>query len=90
MMESLFDGVGNLHQIISFLDQHHKYKIRNEKGDNYLVFEPTGANRMFYITLTNKDTHIYLSKPITKEYISRIAYYLGFRFEDWTLDIISI
>lgn len=90
MMESLFDGVDNFHQIISFLDQDHKYKIRNEKGDNYLALEPVGTNRMFYITLTIKETHIYLSKPILKEHISRIAYYLGFRFENCTLDIIPI
>jgi hypothetical protein len=87
-MESLFDGVDNFHQMIPFLDQDHKYRIKNDKGENYLALEPASTNKMFYIQLKNNKTHIYISKPILNEYISRIAYYLGFRFDNCTLDII--
>jgi hypothetical protein len=90
MIESFFDVDENLHQKISFLDQDHKYKIRNENDDNYLAVDPTGVESLFNIVLVNNETHIYLSKPIIKDYISRIAYYLGFKFENCTLDIIPI
>ena len=90
MIESLFDGDDNLHQIVSCLDQDHKYKIGNEKDDNYLAVEPAGTNKMYNIALITKQTHIYLSKPILGDYISRIAYYLGFRFENCTIEVIPI
>ena len=82
----LFERANNFLQVISFLDQNHKFFIRNEVDDNFLILEPASGNEMFNIKLKTSEKDISLSKPILKEYISRIAYYLGFRFENFILE----
>lgn len=85
-MMKIFNGANNFHQIISLLDQNHRFFIRNEIDDNFLIIEPVTENEMFSVKLKTTEKDISLSKPILKEYISRIAFYLGFRFENCILE----
>jgi hypothetical protein len=82
----LFEESNTFHQIISFLDQDHKFLIRNENDYKFLILEPATENKMFNVKFVTNEQDISSSKPISKHYIPTIAYYLGFRFESCVLE----
>lgn len=73
--------------ILPLMDMEHKYRIRNETNDT-IYLEPALFDNYYHITLIKHSALTErLSKPVSKEYLQRIIYYLGFKFNQCTCDI---
>lgn len=74
-------------EILPILDMGHKYRIRNEINDT-IYLEPALIDNYYHITIIKHSALTRrLSKPVSKEYLQRIIYYLGFKFNRCTCDI---
>lgn len=74
-------------EILPILDMEHKYRIRNELNDT-LYLEPALFDNYYHITIIKHSAFTKrLSKPVSKEYLQQIIYYLGFKFNSCTCDI---
>ncbi|MBY9002714.1 MAG: hypothetical protein KGD73_01960 [Candidatus Lokiarchaeota archaeon] len=77
----------NFSEILPILDMGHKYRIRNEMKDTIYI-EPALIDNHYHITIIKHSALAKrLSKPVSKEYMQRIIYYLGFKFNSCTCDI---
>jgi len=70
--------------ILPLIDMEHKYRIRNDTNDT-IYLEPALIDNHYHITVIKHSALMRrLSKPVSKEYIGRILYYLGFKFNQCT------
>ena len=77
----------NFSEILPIMDMEHKYRIRNETNDT-IYLEPSLIDNHYHITIIKHSALTRrLSKPVSKDYIERIIYYLGFKFNQCTCDI---
>lgn len=84
LIDKRFDSFSD---ILAIMDMEHKYRIRNETNDT-MYLEPALIDNHYHITVIKHSTLTRrLSKPVSKEYIGRIIYYLGFEFNQCTCDI---
>lgn len=75
--------------ILSLMDMEHKYRIRNKMSDT-IYLEPALIDNYYHVTMIRHSALTErLSKPVFKEYVERIIYYLGFNFNQCTCDITS-
>ena len=74
-------------EIFPILDMEHKYRIRNEMKDT-LYLEPSFIDDHYHITIIKHAAFTKrLSKPIPKDFLQRMIFYLGFKFKECTCDI---
>lgn len=77
----------NFSDILPLLDMEHKYRIRNKINDT-IYLEPSVVDNHYHITvIKHSELTKRLSKPVLKEYLGRMIYYLGFEFNQCTCDI---
>jgi hypothetical protein len=87
-MELLDIRYDSFEEILPLLDMEHKYRIKNEKMQDTLFIEPSLRENYYYLTIEKQSfLREGLMKPISKEYIERVAYHLGFRFDCCALEI---
>ncbi|MHA1670801.1 MAG: hypothetical protein ACTSV5_09505 [Promethearchaeota archaeon] len=74
-------------EILPLMDMEHKYRIRNEVNDT-IYLEPALIDNYYHITVIKHSALTKrLSKPVFKDYLQRMIYYLGFKFNNCTCDI---
>ena len=74
-------------EILPILDMEHKYRIRNELNDT-IYLEPALFDNYYHVTIIKHSALTKrLSKPVSKEYLQQLIYYLGFKFIGCTCDI---
>ena len=86
-IELIDNNYDNFSEILPILDMEHKYRIRNELNDT-IYLEPAIIDNHYHITIIKHSALTKrLSRPVSKEYLQRIIYYLGFKFYNCTCDI---
>jgi len=84
LMDKRYD---NFRDILPLMDMSHKYRIRNEMNDT-IYLEPALIDNFYHITIIkDSEQSKRLSKPVLKEYLARMIFYLGFKFNQCTCDI---
>ena len=88
-IELIDKSYDKLSDILPLMDMDHKYRIRNDIKDT-IYLEPALIDNHYHITMIKHSVLTErLTKPVSKEYIARIIYYLGFKFDHCTCDITS-